>query len=337
MGKRTRRGEDGWSSPETAGVPAVTKAERVLVIVDPTAAEQPALERAAWLARRLDWSLELLICIHGGLPSRGLKGADPHAARRTLLSHQLGYLRNLARSFPELDVIHKAVWDRPLHEAIIRETLRCEPRYVMKDTHYHSAVARALVTNTDWHLIRDCPAPLWLVRGAAWPEHPTMIACVDPLHENDKPAELDHRLLGEACQLAEGLGGEAHAVHCYDSAPLVTAAGAAVEIENIAAELQAEHAARLNELSSAHGVAPDRTHFRSGAPADGIPAAIRQLKGDLAVMGAIARSRLQQAFIGSTAERVLDQLPCDVLVLKPARFDSKVAYRAQAPDFMELH
>lgn len=320
----------------------MTKAECVLVVVDPTAARQPALDRGAGLARKMGWSLEALICIHGPLPSRWLSTAQARDARRTLLGHQLGYLRDLARGYPDVDFVNKAVWDQPLHEAIIRETLRCEPRIVMKDTHYHSAISRALVTNTDWHLIRDCPAPLWLVRGAAWPERPTVVACVDPLHENDKPADLDHRILDEACRIADGFGGQAHALHCHDSAALVAGAGAAAmpgaagEIENIAADLQAEHATRLAEIASAHQLPTERTHFRSGSPADGIPAAIRQLHGDLAVMGAVARSRLQQAFIGNTAERLLDQLPCDVLVLKPAHFESPVAYRAQAHDFTEV-
>jgi hypothetical protein len=41
-------------------------------------------------------------------------------------------------------------------------------------------------------------------------------------------------------------------------------------------------------------------------------------------MGAISRSGLKRAMIGNTAERVLNQLPCDVLVVKPARFKTKV-------------
>lgn len=321
----------------------MAKTERVLVVVDPTAQSQPALARAAGLSRQMGWSLHALICIHGPLPSRWLTPDQARDARRTLLSHQLGYLRELARGHPGVEIVNKVIWDRPLHEAIIRETLRCEARIVMKDTQYHSALFRALVTNTDWHLIRDCPAPLWLVRGAEWSRRPTVVACVDPLHENDKPAELDHRIVAEACRIAGRADGEAHALHCHDSATLVAGAaaagvpGAAGMIENIAADVQAEHAARLTDLATTHALPGERTHFRSGAPADGIPAAVRQLNGDLAVMGAVARSRLQQAFIGSTAERVLDQLPCDVLVLKPANFANPVAYRAQAPDFMELH
>ena len=37
---------------------------------------------------------------------------------------------------------------------------------------------------------------------------------------------------------------------------------------------------------------------------------------DILVMGSIARSSLKRALIGSTAERVLETLPCDVLVVK---------------------
>jgi universal stress protein E len=44
----------------------------------------------------------------------------------------------------------------------------------------------------------------------------------------------------------------------------------------------------------------------------------RSLSADVLVMGAVSRSRLQELFVGTTAERVLDRLPCDVLIVKPA-------------------
>jgi universal stress protein E len=41
-------------------------------------------------------------------------------------------------------------------------------------------------------------------------------------------------------------------------------------------------------------------------------------------MGAVSRSGLKRVFIGNTAERVLDELACDVLVVKPAHFVNRV-------------
>ena len=42
-------------------------------------------------------------------------------------------------------------------------------------------------------------------------------------------------------------------------------------------------------------------------------------------MGAVSRSGLQRVVIGNTAERILGDLPCDVLVVKPARFVTRVS------------
>ena len=51
----------------------------------------------------------------------------------------------------------------------------------------------------------------------------------------------------------------------------------------------------------------------------------KRLRASLVVMGAISRSGIQRLLIGNTAERVLDDMPCDVLIVKPAGFKSKVA------------
>ena len=56
-----------------------------------------------------------------------------------------------------------------------------------------------------------------------------------------------------------------------------------------------------------------------------IPAVARSTHAALVVMGAVSRSGLSRVFIGNTAERVLDALPCDVLVIKPRGTKMRVA------------
>jgi hypothetical protein len=41
-------------------------------------------------------------------------------------------------------------------------------------------------------------------------------------------------------------------------------------------------------------------------------------------MGAVSRSGLKRLLIGNTAERILDELRCDILVVKPPRFRNRV-------------
>ncbi|UCG72189.1 MAG: universal stress protein [Chromatiales bacterium] len=319
--------------------------ERILVVVDPTAADQPAAARGLQLAAALDCDLELLICHHDRrINARRLFAADEREAlREQSLRHQLGYLKSLRDELgaDDVQVITRVVWDSPLAEGIVRATLRDEPRLVLKDTHHHTAIERTLFTSTDWHLIRDCPAPLWLVKPVSM-HRPLILAAVDPTHEHEKPAALDETVLALAAAMANALDGELHVYHGYDALSDITSAGALamsptpIAVEEISARLKAEHAAAFAELMGAHDVAKDHQHLVAGNPSVVLPDLARQLGAGLLVMGAVARGRLQQAVIGSTAERVLDHLPCDVLIVKPPGFDSSVTYKAQAPDFMEL-
>ena len=50
------------------------------------------------------------------------------------------------------------------------------------------------------------------------------------------------------------------------------------------------------------------------------PEIVEQVGAGVVVMGAIARNAIKRVFIGSTAERVMDSLPCDLLIIKPGWF-----------------
>ncbi|MBT5219554.1 MAG: universal stress protein, partial [Woeseia sp.] len=41
-------------------------------------------------------------------------------------------------------------------------------------------------------------------------------------------------------------------------------------------------------------------------------------------MGAVSRNTMKRLFIGATAERTLEHLPCDLLVVKPSWFHSAI-------------
>jgi universal stress protein E len=67
-----------------------------------------------------------------------------------------------------------------------------------------------------------------------------------------------------------------------------------------------------------------------GRPEDKLPELAVEIGADLVVMGAVARNPLRRVFIGSTAERVLDRLETDILVIKPAGFVTPVSHDAES-------
>ncbi len=48
-----------------------------------------------------------------------------------------------------------------------------------------------------------------------------------------------------------------------------------------------------------------------------LPELTTLIQASVVVMGAVSRSRLDRMLIGNTAEKVLDKLECDVLIVKP--------------------
>lgn len=300
----------------------MAKTESMLIVVDPTAESHPAIERGQSVAG--DWGLNVELFICGYSPqvvgSQLLNADRREQAKRGFLADQkkrLGLLAEPLRA-AGLDVTVSAAWDHPLYEGIIRQALHTNPRVVVKDTHHHSPLERALFTNTDWQLIRGCPAPLWLVKPERTFDSPVILAAVDPLHDNDKPATLDGRLLSEAFELADETGGTVHLFHGYN--PFID--------PDDPKRIEAAHEQAMQALAEQFQLPADRVHVRPGNTVDLLPAIANEIAANVVVMGAVSRSRLEQAVVGSTAENVLDLLPCDVLIVKPKGYVSPVTFKS---------
>ena len=302
----------------------MTRVKRILVVIDPTASSQPAFERGLLLAQRFSAALELTICAyHGGFadPDPSSQGALDEALA-TVLDEQRRILRELAAraGADGISVNTDARWDYPpLHDAIIRKALNCGADLVLKDTHYHSVLKRSVFSNTDWNLIRACPTDLWLVKPRAPGVPFRVLAAVDPLHEHDKPAELDHRLLSTAKDLCSALSGDLHVFHAFDMVPMAVPV---LSSQSLSDSLERRHAEALHALTDAHGIDRDKVHLERGETRGLLVALTDRLLADVVVMGAVSRSGLKRLFLGSTAEAVLDKLNCDILVVKPNRFET---------------
>lgn len=302
----------------------------ILVIVDPTAELHPAVGKAALLARTLNARLELYVC--DTKASREVRLAT-HAGKRVdqpLQVNLKALLEDLAKPIRErgLDVTTEVECadPLPLHAALIDRARRTTADLIVKDTHHHSLGKRTFMTNTDWELIRACQVPLLLTKPNFWASAPRVCAAVDPGHANDKPAVLDYRIVDYAALLAKRLGGELHLLHVYLPTAIVAAAAAGsppmamtVSAEDLACEADQKRAL-IQDLVSEYRVAPKNVHLEAGGPAAVLPRAAGELRADIMVMGAISRSGFRRVFIGSTAEDVLEGLPCDAFIVRPPNF-----------------
>lgn len=312
----------------------MSRVNNILVIVDPTADEQPAVDKAARLAKAFDARLQLFAC--ETKETRAIRYAAhlQNPGKSVFISDLYAVLDGVAEPVRKqgIDLSIEVVTGDPLYAQLLDRTQATSADLVVKDTHHHTFAKRTFITNTDWQLIRGCPVPLLLTKSRPWSPAPVLAAAIDPGHAYDKPAVLDDRILDWAIDWRKHLGGSLHVVHAF--LPAIIMAEAASGMPTLAAQLTQEVVDEEQKLKLAaveRACAPYAMERKAlavefGTPTDVLPRFAQDISADVMVMGAISRSGIRRVFIGSTAERVLEYLPCDALIVKPPDFAANLPF-----------
>lgn len=301
---------------------------QILAVIEPDNHPHGVVQRAVWLATLTGCDLTLLLCDNdiGSLGDVFYVSNEAKEIGARIRSAQEEMIEELAAASRDgVNINTEVLEERPIADGIMHHVREMEPRFVVKGTQFHSVAERSIFVDTDWQLMRSCPLPLWLVKPNDIGSSLRIVASVDPTHSHDKPAALDQIIVDHAKDLAEKTGGEVHLVHTYQRLAGVGAAATKtfkpirLPIDELDEKIKKEHREKLDALAEANGVDAEHTHQLPGATREVLPMFARAHKIDLVIMGALARWGLKRMVIGSTAERVLDHLPCDILIVRNSK------------------
>jgi universal stress protein E len=301
----------------------------MVVVTNPFAHEQLAASKAAAVARRCGARVVLFNAFMIPQPVADVAMGSHDAIIQAAIRQRRAALRAIAARLRLPRNTECVVrWDHPIDEAIVRQVRKTKPDLLVSESHRHGRLARLVLANTDWLLIRDCPCALWFVRSKTLPSSPRLLVAVDPRHAHAKPARLDDRLLQAAQAFARQLGGRIAVVHAYERfenvVPGVWRRPLRRQQPSLAARrFVADTSELVTKLGEKHGVSADECAVREGAAEDVLPAQAARLSADVLVMGAVSRSFPTRPVIGNTAERVIDRVECDVFIVKPAGFKAR--------------
>jgi universal stress protein E len=300
---------------------------RILVAIkDPTAAAPPSIMKAAQLAGAYGAELVLFHAIDVPLcpEAYNSENRDLGDDEESIRTHFLHNLNAQAAQVQDrgLSVSVAAEWDYPAHEAVLRHAQRIGADLIVTERHTHGTRTSWGLHTTDWELLRLSPKPVLLVKNARRYECPVVLAAVDPLHRHAKPADLDTEIGTLTASLSATLQGSCHIVYAIPGTAglkFEQIAGATVATPVVDPE-RAEAQAALDQLLQSLPLAPQTVELEVGSPTEAILETSRTLPASILVMGAVSRSGLKRLIIGNTAEQVIDQVDCDLLVVKPKNF-----------------
>lgn len=300
---------------------------RILAVVQPDKPEQPALSRAIEIARKTGAEVYALLVVYDFSydMTTMLTRAEREAMRNAVTKDRQLWAQNNLSNYDGYDVNVAVAWNDRRYEAIIRYAMENDMDLVVKATRRHEELSTIIFTPTDWNLLRKCPTPVLLVKDHVWPEDGNIVAAVNVGTEDREHAELNDKITVIAKDFANMLSGQVHLANAYPSTPL----NIAIEIPEFNAQtyqdsVRDHHMKEMEAHSAKYGIGLANCHVVEGLPEKAVARISEQLDAELVVIGTVGRTGLSAAFIGNTAEHVIDSLNCDVLAIKPDGFKSSI-------------
>ena len=298
----------------------------IMVVLDRDMQRDSAMIRGVELAKRTGAKLFLLFVDYNSAIFKA-RFIDPELLRQAISGYLDVRRRWLDTELAKLqeqgiEAEGQVVWHRPPYEEIAHMAAELRPDLVIKEATPVQGLDRILGTPEDRHLVRLCPAPLMLVNRHSSTVPQKILAAVDPFDTHDKPHSLNDDVLKAALRMAYSVDAQVDVAHAYEYLPAAAPVGAETVFADagVFEQVREEHRKEFVAFGKVHGIPEEQMHLREGEPWQVLRELAEDLTIDLVVLGSVQRSGLKRVMMGATAESILSELRCDILVLKPEGF-----------------
>ena len=291
--------------------------QRLLLIINPVLRHSHAILHAAALAKAsgaslhiaaLLQSLDILLLLEQGVRDK---------VRESYLKEYGEWLEEQVRSMRRrgINVTTEVAWVDDVQLETLQYVTELQPDLLIKEIRHEPVLTRAFFTPMDWHLLRHCSVPIYLL-GASGDVLPRkVVAAVDSSSTQSQNDELNERIIKQASSLALQCNAELHLLSACDiTADFLGDMGDGIALSDLTKQLRRKRQKSFLKLAGRFGVPSDCRHFIKGHPVPTITEFANENQVDVIVMGRTQSHGLGK-LIGSTTEHILYQVPCSVLAV----------------------
>lgn len=285
--------------------------ETILAVITDWDDAPVVVRRAQFLAAKLHTQVELFRPVHARLGELNKYiGFDNFDALRDDIMTAEDKL--LAKLNTGQKMRARSLWCDRVHSAIVSEAERTSAGLVVMMTSHHSLFANLAHTPDDWHLLRDGPCPVWMMTREAR-DMDKVVAAVDCLDESEQQQKLSARVIDQARAMATAHQLPLTVVTVVPDPALIYASMVNVPVTvDYLTQLEHQAESKLQALLAHLGVTADNVLVKSGRVED----VLVNLAGyGLLVIGSRANKGVKGLLLGNSAERILNHMQSDMLVV----------------------
>jgi nucleotide-binding universal stress UspA family protein len=168
------------------------------------------------------------------------------------------------------------------------------------------------------YFVADCAIPVWIVKLRLWDNNIEVLACLDVDDESDINHQLNTDILQISEQLAKQLMGQLHVIDCFWG----EVCSMSFEVDKSGrfkrlASVKTQHQSLIQNYIGQYSLPEQSLHIVEGTPDFAIPDKASQLNAELVVIGNNADQGIMDRLFGDTAINLVNNVECDILVIKP--------------------
>ena len=273
----------------------MSEKSRVFIVLDPTCMEQAALEWGEQIAQEmsdLDVVLHVYCCVNSASVAMAASDDSAHARAETEKRVQRWLDRLVATARADgLEVETEVEWHDDWRKALVVAADRCNATLVIKSMTQHTRFVRMIRETSDWALIRECAAPILLVKTGRPYGIKKILVALKADAEEDVYERANDDILAAAKRLTADLNAEMHVVTAYTD----------------------KHPDR-QRFADRCGLDRAQVSAAIGSPEKVIAETAERQGADLLVIARVANPASPQD-LGATAKKVVDTIDTEVLIL----------------------
>jgi len=281
----------------------VDKLTSILVVANRTDADRVLLEKAVVLAHNVGAQIFLFSCdaVLAKIVQHAYNSEDAERAWHISQAEHLAYLRSLRAHTQagDVQISFDAECYSPLYEGIINKVREIHPDLVMKTPSGGHPLRRFTFGPSDWHLMRECPVTLMLVRQHPWKSPPSFAALVDVSVE--VTARLAEAIIHTSEHFALGCRGDLDVVYSEASAD---------------EDERSNRAATLQRLTHEYRIPTAHVHLLSGDPDVTLPDFTARHQYDALVLGGLTHRKGVAPLVGTLTGKLVESLDSDFILVK---------------------
>ncbi len=269
----------------------MSKQQKIFVVVDPNDEQHVALERVKITSQLHE--VKPFVHVFVAVDSDAV---DTRAHNTNLVRDQRWFDEQIKAPLAEAGVEYliEVCWSTEWQEAILQAAKTADANRIYLPVHAGTGSRRFLFTESKWSLLKSAYCPVVLIRPGAEGARKVVLAAVNFQATRDVQIELNKKILKAARDISDIYHADLHVVNGY---------------------MDSMNYPDRGRLVNETGLDQDKIHVDNGYTSEVVSKVAEEIKADLVVMGTLGQNGMTTSRRGNTAERLINALDTDVMVI----------------------